>query len=78
MVFKKDIASGNKAKNAKKEIPKNLALTPASQATTIPPAAIKREVPRSGCVITKSTGAIKATTGVNKNLNLLIFSIETR
>ena len=54
----------------KKAKAKNLSLTPASQATTNPPAAINKEVPRSGWVITKRTGAIKATTGVNKNFNL--------
>ena len=43
---------------------KNFALTPANQTTIIPPKAIKREVPRSGCIITRSTGATKATIGI--------------
>ena len=63
---------------AKAEKIKNFALTPANQATTIPPAAIKIEVPRSGCVATKSTGATKTTTGKNKYFKLFRFSIEVR
>ena len=42
------------------------------------PEAIKKEVPRSGCIITKSTGVTKTKIGRNKNLSLLTFSIETR
>ena len=57
---------------------KNLTLTPANQATVRPPAAIKIEVPRSGCVATKSTGATKTTIGKNKYFKLLRFSIEVR
>ena len=52
--------------NAIKAIPvnaKNFILTPASQATVKPPAAINNAVPRSGCVATKIRGAIKTTTG---------------
>ena len=56
---------------------KNLNLTPANQATTTPPAAIKIDVPRSGCIITNNTGAIKTIIGRNKYLSVLIFSIET-
>ena len=57
---------------------KNFALTPASQATVMPPAAISNAVPKSGCIITKRTGAIKTTIGRNKNFNRLMFSIDIR
>ena len=59
-------------------IQKNFALTPASQATIIPPAAINKAVPRSGCITTKSTGEIKTKIGRNKNFNLLTLSIGIR
>ena len=55
---------------------KNFGLTPASQATTIPPEAISIEVPRSGCVATRIMGPIKAAIGKIKCLKLLIFSIS--
>ena len=55
-----------------------LILTPANQATTTPPAAIRIEVPKSGWVATNSIGAIKAIIGVNKYLKVFMFSIETR
>ena len=67
---------GNKAIKATPEIVKNLTLTPANQATVKPPAAISIDVPRSGCVATKSIGAIKTTIGKNKYFILLRFSIE--
>ena len=51
---------------------KNLALTPANQATTIPPAAIKIDVPRSGWVATKIIGAIRTVTGKIKYLKLYL------
>ena len=50
---------------------KNLTLTPASQATVMPPKAISIDVPRSGCATTRRTGETKATIGKNKNLPLL-------
>ena len=37
----------------------------------MPPAAIKIEVPKSGCVITKRTGTSKARKGKNKYFILL-------
>ena len=58
----------NNARKAKPEIAKNLTLTPASHATVIPPAAINKDVPRSGCVATKIIGEIRTTTGINKYL----------
>ena len=57
---------------------KNFALTPANQATTIPPDAINIEVPRSGCVATKIIGPIRTVIGKTKCLKLLIFSIDIR
>ena len=76
--FRKDIAIGYKAIKTNEEYAKNFTLTPASQATTKPPAAINNDVPRSGCIITKRTGKIKTNIGRNKNLNLLILSIGIR
>ena len=46
--MQKEIAIGNRAIILIPEIIKNFALTPANHATTIPPAAINIEVPRSG------------------------------
>ena len=57
---------------------KNLALTPASQATTMPPDAINIEVPRSGWVATKIIGPMRAAMGNIKYLKLFIFSIDKR
>ena len=42
------MAIGRNAKNARPEIAKNFTLTPASQATERPPAAISNAVPKSG------------------------------
>ena len=76
--FKKEIAIGNNAKNARPEIAKNFTLTPASHATVRPPAAISNAVPKSGWVATNIIGAIKTTTGKNKYLTRFKFSIEVR
>ena len=64
--------------NNNKEYAKNFALTPANQATIIPPAPIKIEVPRSGCVATKIIGATRTVIGKIKCLKLFILSIEIR
>ena len=42
---------------------KNFILTPANQTTITPPTAIKKDVPRSGCVITNITGNKSANNG---------------
>ena len=44
----------------------------------MPPAAINIDVPKSGWVMTKSTGEIKATIGIKINLNLLTSLFEIR
>ena len=69
---------GNKAIMLTPEIIKNFALTPANQATTTPPAAIKIEVPKSGWVATKIIGATRTVIGNNKCLKLFIPSIDIR
>ena len=76
--FKNEIATGIKASIETPEQIKNFALTPANKATTIPPAAIRIEVPRSGCVATKMIGPIRTVIGRTKCLKELIFSIEIR
>ena len=75
-VLKKDIAIGSNARNAKPDNAKNFTLTPANQATVRPPAAIKIEVPRSGCVATKSTGATKPLLVKINILNYLNFLLR--
>ena len=72
------MAIGNKASIAIPDIVKNLALTPANHATITPPAAIKIDVPRSGWVATKITGAMRTVIGRSKYLKLFTPSIEIR